>query len=115
MFDALSIQYFGKKLPKIPVHFDRIANETIGAFYSCENKSITISNSDFAGYQRDPQECRATMLHEMAHYYVELNFPNSQEALPFSYGHGEHWKAEMRHLAALGAFDSKLWSLLDLP
>lgn len=43
-------------------------------------------------------EQRITLLHEMAHLKVNIKFGRQM-------GHGHQWKKEMRHLAALGAFD----------
>jgi hypothetical protein len=43
-------------------------------------------------------ETRITLLHEMAHLKVNIKFGRQMK-------HGEHWKKEMRRLAAAGAFD----------
>ena len=44
-------------------------------------------------------ETRITLLHEMAHLKVNIKFGRQMK-------HGEHWKKEMRRLAAAGAFDN---------
>lgn len=110
MFVELDAQYFGGKLPKIPVSFEPLAGN-VGGIYSRSDVAIAISKSE----SYSPSVCRDTLLHEMAHFYVELNFPGSPETKFSSYGHGEHWRAEMRRLAAQGAFDDRLFSGDDKP
>jgi hypothetical protein len=110
MFVELDAQYFEGKLPKIPVSFQPLAGN-VGGTYSRSDVAIAVSKSE----SYSPSVCRDTVLHEMAHFYVELNFPGSPETKVSSYGHGEHWRAEMRRLAAQGAFDGRLFSGDDKP
>lgn len=56
-----------------------------GKFYIILDKSITIFHRNMA---------RITLIHELAHFKVGLHL-----------GHGKKFKAEIRRLAALGAFD----------
>lgn len=111
MFDALNVQYFGGKLPKIAVTFAPM-NSLLEAYY---NNSSAIFISTRERDQYNPLDCRNVLLHEMAHHYVRTVYPNSEENGNFKFGHGQLWKAEMRHLASLGAFDNKLWTPYDLP
>lgn len=46
----------------------------------------------------DEVQNHMTLIHEMAHMAVDSKFKRSMF-------HGKHWKAEMRRLAAEGAFD----------
>lgn len=110
MFVELDAQYFGGKLPKIPVSFEPLVGN-VGGTYSRSEVAIAVSKNE----SYIPSTCRDTLLHEMAHFYVELNFPGSPETKVSSYGHGEHWRAEMRRLAAQGAFDDRLFSGDDKP
>lgn len=110
MFVELDAQYFEGKLPKILVSFQPLAGN-VGGTYSRSEVAIAVSKNE----SYIPSTCRDTLLHEMAHFYVELNFPGSPETKVSSYGHGEHWRAEMRRLAAQGAFDGRLFSSDDKP
>jgi hypothetical protein len=110
MYDEMDARYFDGQLPKIPISFEPTTSNLLG-FYSRKKVVIVVTDRD----EYDVSDCRDTLLHEMAHYYVELEFPGSPETELSSYGHGVHWKAEMRHLAAMGALDYKLFNDEERP
>lgn len=110
MFHNLNIAYFDGKLPAIPIAFDD-SDENSGAYYAPVSPRISLQS--YLKEEPYADTLQDVLLHEMAHEFVDVNFPHSPEMM--SAGHGIHWKAEMRHLAAIGAFDDKLWTKLEKP
>lgn len=108
-YRAVRNGYFGKSIPPV--------EDVLLAFLSAkEMKRIgagrEAAGSCLAGFIKDRtapyaiviqddlscHEIRITLLHEMAHLKVNIEFGQSM-------GHGNNWKREMRRLAASGAFD----------
>lgn len=92
-------QYFGNKLPKIPVQF-ATPTEFIKGGLGKRTCAVTLFKHDTPHsifIRRDPNKhwsyIKLDLLHEMAHV-----------ALPASVNHGPRFKAEMRRLEKAGAF-----------
>lgn len=115
MFKTFNREYFGGELPAIPVAFkDR---KGLAGFYQPSRlaeeigivpKAVPTTLLHEEGFDADGLY-RRVLLHEMAHAYVAHHFGDTVE------NHGAKWKAEMRHLAGLGALDELLWTKADAP
>lgn len=111
LFDKFNTQYFGNKLKKIPVDFADDDPNT-GAYYIPGAERISL-RPYLADISLDSETLRLVMLHEMSHEYIAHTFPTAREVTMIGGGHGIHWHAQMRHLAAIGAFDKLLWTQDD--
>ena len=100
--------YFGNTIPVVEDVFIRfLSQKEIGRFTG-EGGTLGACSAGVPGKYSphvlaiaddlSVNETRITLLHEMAHLKVDLNFPRAR-------GHGKHWLAEMKRLARIGAFE----------
>lgn len=112
-YKALRSRHFGTRVPpvneiSIGLYSKEYLNKmTFGecrAFAAANKLGIGIYSGWLIGLgeHRDDVETRQDLIHEMCHVSVNIKFRKNM-------WHGEHWKKEMRRLAAAGAYDDNWW------
>lgn len=100
-------KFFGGSLPKMEVRWGRLPRNlwAQAEWYLSTGEAAKITLSRRVAICNNLRDI--TLLHEMAHIALR-NTPSHQEGCTDETTHGSEFKAEMRRLAAEGAFD-ELW------